>query len=696
MADADHRDIYKLLEANQADEALARCQSLASDQGQSTDLSVLTALCHEAMGQSDRARHLLSAIVTEDPAAFEAHFHLGRLDLADGQLSQAKTAFEACTGVNPNHAGAWTWLGRVEAQQDHLTQAVSYLRTALKADPDYLPALIDLTGVQVQLGQLDEAQGLASQAVKLDPGNGSAQLAMAEVLIAQGYWGFAEQSLVNALKIDPENLRVHWAWANFLQKTGRHQYALVAMDQVQQRAETSPRLERARAISLRKSNRIGEAIDAWTRILASGAIDTEAVLELATLYGLQHRVSDLTALKNRLDEAGLEKWLDAQLASLEGDIDRAQMLATELCEEEDEQLRASAQLFLMDLLAQRPDQQQPLAELVEAWLGGRPQTDAQTLWKVAQRCRQASLHALGVRVLEHVMRHQKPDDTTLARTHCLIGNVLDETNKPQEATEHLLKGGWQTPYLGGHSEFEQDLETIKGCVDALMGPVITAETEVTPAEPKLIAVVGWPMTGRDLVLSALTFSPPVKALALGDWPSRKQTIAPLIDGQSGDDAGLTLMRRRYFKSARPFETGVAIVESAALSPIELASLIRLHPNIQWVMMTGDIDYVVSHWRLMGYRQVPSMMACWERDQAALEYLHSLWPGQAVTLDIETLLTEPGQALHALCQSMQLQQTDEMTQAIETHRHMRGYRSFEHIERYQGQLLPKSSDHDVKQ
>lgn len=686
MAHAEQDGILKLLEQGKAQEALSRCHGLMSaTEAPDLELQTLTALCHEAIGETDHARRILTDVIEADDTAVEAHFHLGRLNLSAGQLDSAQINFKACTDVNPNHVGAWLWLGRTELARNHPTQAVSYLRTALKAEPEYLPALTELASIQTQLGQLEEANDLASRAAKLDPDNAVAQLALAEVLMAQGYWNFAEQSLANALNIDPQNPRIHWEWANFLQRVNRHREALAAIDVVERMAGKSPRLSRARAISLRKTNQTKKAMAAWAELLETGPIDVELVLELTTLYGLHQCHTELRELKTRLDHAPLQQWVDAQLARSEGRATQAEQLAMGLIENSDASLRRNAHLFLIELAAQEVPDPKKLAAWVESWLRDQPPSDPQTFWAVAHQCRQANVPDWAVRALTQLIRDHSLDEASLAQTHCLLGNLFDEAGQFEQATEHLLKGGWQTPYLGDHQSHKQDLDEIKSAIDTVMSRSGATDSQQTLSAPKLVVVLGGPMTGRDLVLSALAMGDQTKALAPDQWQARKAQIARILEGETLDEGEMALMRRHYLSSVRPYEANTTVIETAALSPIELAGLHQFWGELRVISMQTSDDYTVSHWRLKGYRQVPTMKAYWERDQAALAHLEPRLAHSVVAVSLEDMLADPSSSLQQLCHNIGLAFSQQMPVAFQAQQAARGYRSVGHVGQYFGRL-----------
>lgn len=683
MQPSDHKHVLKLLSEGRHGQALAHCQTLQAAGDTDADVAILTALCFESSGAAEKAYSLLSQTVHEHPNVAEAHFQLGRMALGAGDEDTAHQSFTACIRLDPNHAAAWTFLGRTEAAQLHMSQAVSHLRTALRADPDYVPALSTLATLLTQLEQLDEARNMASHAVKLEPNNSAAQLALAQVLMAEGYWSFAEQCLNNAQRADPENPRVHWTWADFLQHTGRHHEALAAIQSVARLSQLTPRLRRAQAVSLRKTGQLREAAEAWQSLLAEFGSDAVLCVELSAIYVQLGDLDALQALYGTLTDNDLKQWVEAHVKWIEGMPDQTAALIEPLTSHPTASLSKAARMLSIELAAQASDQR-TLTRHVNQWLNGTPSMFEPALhWQVAQHCRAAHLPQLGVEVLHHLLRQQKLDDMAIARSHCLLGHLYDELGQIDEAAGHLLKGGWQPAYLGEPDDHRADAATIRSKLDHLQ---LAPRPSGNADEPSIIVVLGWPMSGRDLLVSALAQAKNAKVQRPESWAERKKMAhlnAPL-DSQL-DEASALLMRRRYLKSLRPIKPGTQLIESAALSVLQLAHLGRLFKHVHVITADAELDHLVLHWRLSGYQQIPSMISYWERDQEVLSYAKERLPVNWTTVGLAALLSNTSQTIGALYTGLGLQASETMAEIVATQIRLRGYRPLEDAQGY-GEIL----------
>lgn len=98
----------------------------------------------------------------------EAHYELGILSAAHGQLKDARAAFERARAIAPNHAGATVGLGHVHAQENDYEEALRLFQIVATADPQSFAAHYGLGGVYVQQDQFARAIAAYEKALAVD------------------------------------------------------------------------------------------------------------------------------------------------------------------------------------------------------------------------------------------------------------------------------------------------------------------------------------------------------------------------------------------------------------------------------------------------------------------------------------------------------------------------------------------------
>jgi hypothetical protein len=105
------------------------------------------------------------------------------------------------------------------------------------------------------------------------------------------------------------------------------------------------------------------------------------------------------------------------------------------------------------------------------------------------------------------------------------------------------------------------------------------------------------------------------------------------------------------------------------------------PDASVVVTQADENYLKMQWRLLGYRQVPSMLKVWRRDQETLASLREILPLNFVDCSLEALLDAPADTMQLLCDSLSLVYDPQMAAAVRTLVRQHGYRPANHWQHY---------------
>lgn len=222
-------------------------------------------------GHSDESRGLYQALVNEHPEAAEAHYGLGLIDAAGGELASAVEHFQKACGLVPGFgsahfalARAYRDLGEKDKAREQLTLyqkdklgwpsvpdpllgAILELKTganarlrkgielaeagesraaaleheqALLADPQLIRAHVNLIRLYATLGQSEKAAEHYRTAVAIDPNLAEAHYNYGVLLTRQGQSAEAKSVFLRALELNPAYAEAHNNYAYLLMTSG--------------------------------------------------------------------------------------------------------------------------------------------------------------------------------------------------------------------------------------------------------------------------------------------------------------------------------------------------------------------------------------------------------------------------------------------------------------------------------------------
>lgn len=141
--------------------------------------------------------------VEKNPADFEAHYNLGAMLQAKGNLDGALAEYQAAVRLRPEDATGNNALGAALVAGGHPQQAASYLQAALKARPDYFDAHYNLG---FALAQQEDFRGAVEHfrtALELQPQDAAVEANLGAALAEMGRYADAKAHFEHALQLDP-------------------------------------------------------------------------------------------------------------------------------------------------------------------------------------------------------------------------------------------------------------------------------------------------------------------------------------------------------------------------------------------------------------------------------------------------------------------------------------------------------------
>jgi tetratricopeptide (TPR) repeat protein len=674
-----------LLSRQRYDQAADACIQGLADTPNDPELLTLLALCDEARGDLPAALKSLQTAVGSGQSHLGSCFHLGRLLAARGEAQQAREMFDYVLGLNPNHAPARTLLARLDYLAGNRTAALTGLKTALKADPRHIPALTTLADLLLEEGELEQAHEQASRALRIKPESVAVQMSGARVFQARGLDSFARQCLENAIQSAPRDPMPHLALARLLQKEGRHQQAVQSLEAAAGLGYSGPDLSLAQARSLRRTGRLEEAGQLYEALLKHPQATPELILEVAEFC---IEAGDSAYARELLDHPDVlgrngRDLLQARLFVQEGDPAAAMSLAASLHLSEEPSTAIGARMLSTRLALAAND---PVAarDALEPLLQDGRATPAM-VWLSAQISQTGGAPDEAIVMLSELLEREGLSDDDRARTHAMLIEVHDRAERFAEASRHFPGAAWRAPFLGYQAPVadEQPQEGSEQWTSIQPWRWETEGPDDGRKQPLFLG--GWPGSGRELLLAALSASASVRSLTPSNWPQRRQELGlPANAEMVGklDQADARLTRRRILRRlADGVSTTALPIEHGPLVAADMPMLARIFPGTTVVMPRADEADLKMHWRLNGYRDIEQMLKAWQREVALAGHLRAFLPLNFVDVDLAELFASPLGMLRQVCEQLDVELMPAMVQAMDEARVEFGYRAPGHWKNY---------------
>jgi tetratricopeptide (TPR) repeat protein len=198
--------------------ALKKVKEYAASQPKSAAVQDFLGLTLMSHGSQTEARTAFEAAKAADPKYVLADLALTQLDVAQGNINDAKKRLEAILSTNTGNPTAQLWLGIVEEKTGDRSAAMEAYRKAAEANPGSAEALNNLAYLLSEVANKpDEALKYAQQAVQLVPEKPAYCDTLGWILYRKGVYNAAVPYLerAGANNIDRDNVvwKYHLAMA---------------------------------------------------------------------------------------------------------------------------------------------------------------------------------------------------------------------------------------------------------------------------------------------------------------------------------------------------------------------------------------------------------------------------------------------------------------------------------------------------
>jgi tetratricopeptide (TPR) repeat protein len=614
-------------------------------------LLMMVGLCLRRQGRLDEGIAMLEQAVQAAEDDAEVHVQLARARLDQGDIESARQSIRRCLSDNPNHLYARTLMGQIELHSGRPQAAIESLRTALRVDPDFVPALTGLAIALVELGRSDEARAHADKAVRKDSRDIGAQIAMARVFQAQGHTFFAEQCLRNALELQPDSAEIWAALGDIQASNGHHADAVKALNQALKLGSRTVQDLLKLAGSLRKLGRLDEARQVLARIISDRPEHAEARTRLAEIHLDQDQPEQARSLLAELDsdETPLVILLGARLAEISGQLEQAHAMAAGVHDHDDIEIADQARLLsarIARVKGAAVAARKALEPLINA---GR--REPQASWLLADIIAADGRIGDARKILERLIEsREKFPDSTRARTARRLALMLGRAGEHEDAAKFLAIEGWRTsdylPRILGQkaAPLFQAYRSLKS--------LDWSPLEPDDDRPQPIFILGWPGSGRDLLLAALAEPPGGMLLDSATTQRRRDALGLPLDPEKLarlDSPLIRLGRKRFLGELRgaPAIAGTTLIDPDWWEAASLPALARHFPQANVILPRVEAGALELFWRMSGFQDIEPMLAAWNEDEALLDHLRPTLPLNFIEVDLEVLLDQPEQTLKRL-------------------------------------------------
>lgn len=195
-------------------------------------------------GADTEASDALAQAVALNPANFDAHFYLGRVQYTLQDYAGAVASLRAAVKLDPRHAASRFFLGTALEGAGDAAAAQREYEELVRIDAASPVGLTGLGVLQMKQGKLEEAVSTLRRAIALDARNFEAHWALGRALMLGERFPEAIESLQKAVALIPDRSDAHYQLGLAFKRTGRaaeaaREFALVERINAEFRSRTS-------------------------------------------------------------------------------------------------------------------------------------------------------------------------------------------------------------------------------------------------------------------------------------------------------------------------------------------------------------------------------------------------------------------------------------------------------------------------
>jgi len=252
-------------------------------------------LIYTNQGKVSSAITYLRKAIELNPEDLDVRIKLGQLDLASGNLKEARAKATYVLEKRPTDPEAPQLLAGSISAMNEVEPTVAQLRQLPAPAPSGAPVLTALALIESRRGRMAEAESLLQQAIKADPSYPDSYAVQAAILVNRKNIPAALESFKRAAELSPIRSPRWIQYAQFLFRTGNAAQAKATLQTVTAKApDSAPVWTLLAGIALAEKN-FPECDTLIEKALARDPYSLEAHLLRSRLYLAQNRPADAIA-----------------------------------------------------------------------------------------------------------------------------------------------------------------------------------------------------------------------------------------------------------------------------------------------------------------------------------------------------------------------------------------------------------------
>ena len=237
-------------------------------------------------GEIDRADGLYRRILSKSPRHAGALTQLALIEQARGSIGQARKLLEKAASVEPDNPSVRNGLGQVLLAQDQPEAAVEEFRAATSSEPNYGPAWHNLGLVQAMRGDFGAAVESFRKALPSSPGDAKLLLNLGHALGETGAFDDAVEVLLSAVRLQPAVPQIRLALGDVLMHAGDATKAIYQYREVERLVPGNPAGPHRLGVAMQQIGDLEAAIAALKRARVLAPESASIACDMANLYAM--------------------------------------------------------------------------------------------------------------------------------------------------------------------------------------------------------------------------------------------------------------------------------------------------------------------------------------------------------------------------------------------------------------------------
>ena len=189
------------------------------------DASYMLGICYLQTEAYDKARRAFAVMYNVPPESAASYLFTARMLLRQQFDPQAEEHARKAAALDPNLPGAHFLLGELNMAKGEIPGAIHEFENELKVNPAEAAAYYKLADAYSRVQKFDDAERVLQRSIWLDATSTGPYILMGKVLARKGEPELAARSLQHALSMDPNNSMTHYLLGQAYRDLGKKEDA---------------------------------------------------------------------------------------------------------------------------------------------------------------------------------------------------------------------------------------------------------------------------------------------------------------------------------------------------------------------------------------------------------------------------------------------------------------------------------------